>query len=185
MKTFISILFVLIFSFSAFAQTDKNSVEKPKPDFSGTWILDRAKSKKVDFDLTLIVVHKEPEMKVTKIYNFKGAKKTDEQTYYTDGRRVPDSEMGSEIITQQAFWAGNNLIHKYQVSKAQGKTVEQTNTEKWELSKDGKTLTLTMTETLPATNPNQNGKMQTNQGVTSQADFVKELKFKREDETIR
>lgn len=185
MKIYLAAILIFVFTVGAFAQSDKkNSGDAARPDFSGTWTIDRTKTKKLDFDLKLIVVQKEPEMKVTKIYNFKGAKKIDEQTYYTDGRRTPDETTDTNIVSIDAAWSGNAYIRKRQISRVQGKAIVLTTTEKWELSKDGKTLTLTLTETVPATNPNEGGSVQT-QGILSSADYTKVIKFQRAEETVQ
>ena len=64
MKIVTSLFFVLILTFVTFGQTDTSKPDKKvKPDFSGSWILDKSKTKKVSYDLTLIVAHREPEMK--------------------------------------------------------------------------------------------------------------------------
>ena len=177
MKTTISLLIILILSFTVFAQADKNKSGKTaKPDFSGTWVIDESKNKNLGYDLTLIVVHKEPEMKVTKIYDFKGAKKTVEQTYYTDGRTSPDSPTGFSTVSQKTDWRGVILFNTQQASKDGGKTNEQTITEKWELSADGKVLTLTRNETSSVPSKNiGNG-----QSGTATSDISTVLRFKRD-----
>ena len=178
MKTTITFLFILIFSNVIFGQLDKNkSDEKVKPNFTGTWVLNEAKSKDVGYGLTLTVVHKEPEMKVTKIYNFKGAKKIVEQIYYTDNRTVPDSPMGFSTVSQKSVWQSDRLVHTQQASRDAGKTIEQTITEKWELSADGKTLSLTVNETASVQSKN----ILTGQSGISQADVTTVLKFKRNE----
>jgi len=170
-------LFILILSLTAFGQADKNKSDKTiKPDFSGTWVIDESKNKDFGYDLTLIVVHKEPEMKITKIYNFKGAKKTVEQTYYTDGSSVPESPMGFSTVSQKSHWqSSGRLVHTQQASKDGGKTIEQTITEKWELSTDGKILTLSTNET--SSIPSKNA--MTGQTSTATADVATVFRFKR------
>lgn len=178
MKTTATLFFILIFSIVTFGQIDKNkSDEKIKPNFTGVWILDESKSKDVGYGLTLTVMHKEPEMKVTKLYNFKGAKKIVEQVYYTDNRAVPDSPMGFSPVSQKSVWQSDRLVHTQQASKDSGKTIEQTITEKWELSADGKTLALTINETASVQSKN----IRTGQSGISQSDVTTVLKFKRNE----
>jgi hypothetical protein len=177
MKLYVSAIFtILLLSLASFAQTDgKKTDEKVKPDFSGTWVLDESKTKNLGYDLTLIVIHKEPEIKVTKTYDFKGAKRIVEQTYYTDGRQVANAAMGFSTISQKTDWQSDKLFHTQQASKDNGKTIEQTITEKWELSSDGKILTLRTVETASVQSKN----MRTGQTGISQSDTTTVLKFKR------
>ena len=182
MKTCIFFLLILAFSMAAFGQDKSKTDVLPKPDFSGKWLLEQSKSKNVDFDLTLTVEHREPEMKVTKVYNFKGAKRTVEENYFTDGRAAADSAFGADAISQKAIWRGGTLIRTKQVSKNGGKAIEQTTTENWELSKDGKTLTLTLTESVPLNvkTTGLSSPQQTNQPSVAQDEIVRVFKFKRE-----
>src|SRR5919112_967603 len=75
---------------AAAARDDK----KAKPDLSGTWELDRSKS---DFglfrdrpiskaDSTLVVAHREPELKISRTLRLNGQQELKEFTYYTDER---------------------------------------------------------------------------------------------------
>ncbi len=183
MKNCILFVLILTFSMTAFGQDKSKADALPKPDFSGKWLLEQSKSKNVDFDLTLLVEHREPEMKVTKIYNFKGAKRTVEENYFTDGRAAADAEFGSDAISQKAVWRGGTLIRTKEVSKGSGKTVEQTTTENWELSKDGKMLTLTLTESvLVPTKTASLTSPQTNRSGTGQDETVRVFKFRRDQE---
>jgi hypothetical protein len=178
MKLTIALLFISFLSIVALGQTEKNRLdEKIKPDFTGVWILDEAKSKDVGYGLTLTVVEKDPEMKITKTYNFKGAKKIVEQIYYTDGRTVPDTPMGFSTVSQKSIWQSGKLVHTQQASRDGGKTIEQTITEKWELSADGKTLILTTNESGSVQSKN----IRTGQTAISQADVTTVLKFKRNE----
>ncbi len=182
MKTFVFFLLMLSVSICAFGQNKSKADALAKPDFSGTWLLDKSKSKNVEFGLTLIVEHREPAMKVTKTYNFNGAKRTVEENYSTDGRAAADSSFGSDNISEKAVWRDGILIHTKQVSKG-GKKVEQTTTENWELSKDGKFLTVTLTETIPL-NVKTTGlsSPQMNQSGPAQDDTIRVFKFRRETE---
>lgn len=181
MKFYIFTIFTIaLLSFTDFAQNGKNKTdEQVKPDFSGTWVLNDSKSNNVGYDLTLTVVHRDPEMKVTKTYNLKGAKKIVEQIYYTDGRKMPDTAAGFSTISQEAYWQSGRLTHTQQASRDAGKTIQQTITEKWELSIDGKTLTLTTSET--ASIPSKD--MRTGQTATSQTDTTTILRFKRAEKS--
>lgn len=182
MTTTISFIFILIFTFTATAQTGKS---KAKPDFSGTWILDKTKTKKIDFDWTLILEHREPQMKITSNLVSKGVKKTEERILYTDGRTVSNVRVGSELASQEFSWAGKSLIRESLMRRSAenlyGRINEGTS-EKWELSKDGKTLTITKREMFVVNTPNQNRSFEQSPYSLTQGETIKEFKFKRSGE---
>jgi hypothetical protein len=143
----------LIFGVSV-AQT-KNGSKTTRPDLSGVWAFDESRSevdprfrdKAQDFVLT--IVHKEPEIRLTKTYQQHGHKQTEESIYYTDGRPEYHSRTGkdSEPVTR---WRGNKLVRRTvtALSGSIGGTfppLEIVMTEEFELSADGKTLIRTIT----------------------------------------
>jgi hypothetical protein len=147
MKTTASLLLFLFLAFTVFGQTEKEkSNKKEKPDFSGTWILDKSKSKKPSYDLTLTVAHREPELKITSVFESRGEKKTQEQVYYTDGRRLSDFKEYSGNVSQEMYWLGSNIILKSSSAfRLGGRGNRETETiEEWEISKDGNFLTVTI-----------------------------------------
>src|SRR5689334_476225 len=74
------------------AQNDKNKPnEQKKPDLSGTWILDASQSnfgsnKDKVTDYTVIIVHREPEIRITWRFKQGGQEFSQEAVYYIDGR---------------------------------------------------------------------------------------------------
>ena len=147
-------LLCLVFGVSV-AQTKNGSKTKTIPDLSGVWALDEANSKidprlrdKVE-DYVLTIVHKEPEIRLTKTYRQHGRKQTEESIYYTDGRPEYHSGTGKdpEPVTR---WRGNKLVRRTVTSLSGGISgtfppLETVMTEELELSADGKTLTRTIT----------------------------------------
>ena len=94
MKTILLLLCLFACAAAGAAAGDDRKKEGKHPDLSGTWTLDRSKS---DFgvfwdrplaktDATLVVVHNEPELKVTRTLRLNGREETKELVYYTDGR---------------------------------------------------------------------------------------------------
>ena len=143
----------LVFGVSV-AQTTNGSKTKTIPDLSGVWALDdsrtevdpRLRDKVQDYVLT--IVHKEPEIRMTKTYEQHGRKKTEESIYYTDGRPEFHSRSGynSEPETR---WRGNKLVRKSVTSPYGGSSgiftkLDTVLIEEIELSADGKTLTRTI-----------------------------------------
>ena len=92
MKAILLSLCLLACAVAAAAVDDKKG--KARPDFSGRWELDRSKSEYGLFEdrplakaeATLVVTHREPELKFVRTLRLNGREETREFTYYTDGR---------------------------------------------------------------------------------------------------
>lgn len=160
MKKLSVIIWLLAFAVLCAAQDNKNT-NKPVPDFSGTWILDKKTSgpesgfgTQIYVDITMIIDHNEPELKFTqKIKTSDGKEKITETIYFTDGRRVGLRGRNDENNFRIVEWNGKKLIRKdtFVIKKGEGldwfleksgkDEVKLNNKEVWELSKDGKTLT--------------------------------------------
>jgi hypothetical protein len=147
-------LLCLVFAVSI-AQTTSGSQTKTRPDLSGVWALDESRSeintrlRNKEEDYVLTIVHKEPEIRLTKTYKQYGRTKTEESIYYTDGRPEYHSRTGkdSEPVTR---WRGNKLVRKAVTAPHAGISgtfppVENVMLEEFEISADGKTLTRTIT----------------------------------------
>jgi hypothetical protein len=126
----------------AMAATAGLSVAADKPNFSGEWAMDAAKS---DFGpipppatMTRKVEHSDPAMTVTTIQTG-GAQgdSTVTQKFATDGKETTNEMMGSPTKST-AKWDGGNLVV---VTKADFQGTEITINSKWSLSADGKVLT--------------------------------------------
>ena len=141
----VSWLFLAV-SFCA-GQTVKNGADqKSKPDFSGTWVLDNSKGVKRNYDLTLIIVHREPEIKITRKIEANGEEHIAESIYYTDGKAEWDSRKGYWDSRSATRWSGAKLVRRSNGNDPLSKDhmADVATTEEWNLSKDGKTLTLTV-----------------------------------------
>lgn len=149
-----SVFFLCLVFGVAVAQTTNGSKTKTIPDLSGVWALDESRSeinprlRNKEEDYVLTIVHKEPEIRLTKTYQQHGKKKTEESIYYTDGRPEYHSRTGknSEPVTR---WRGDKLVRKSVAPPSGGTSgifqVENVLVEEIELSADGKTLTRTIT----------------------------------------
>jgi hypothetical protein len=125
-----------------------------KTNFSGTWLLDKSRSdlsalsgmgedaeKAQNATVTMVVVHQEPNLKVTRTLKTDEGEKTQTQTYHTDGTETTNAGPRGGPIVSKASWEGNNLVIVstrtmtilWKDVSVQGKTI-------WSLSPDGKTL---------------------------------------------
>jgi hypothetical protein len=147
-------LWMLLAVAAVAAQNDKNKAEKDaKPDFSGTWILDKTLSDSLDHDLALIIVHREPEIKIISQRRSKGQEKTEEQVYRTDGKAERSSTGVNQDSEQRTLWWGKTLVRR-SVNQTTfpgrgSRAVKVVTIEEWSLSKDGKTLTRTINGSFP------------------------------------
>jgi hypothetical protein len=118
------------------------SIAQAKPNFSGEWKMNVAKS---DFgpmpaptSAVQKVNHNEPELKVARTQVSERGEFTTESAYTTDGKEcVNKTRMGESKSTLK--WDGDVLVIESKMD-FQGSPV--TITEKWNLSADGKVLTL-------------------------------------------
>jgi len=122
------------------------SAQGAKPNFSGTWNLDLPKS---DFgpsppptSIVLVVVHKDPAVKVSSTQKSDQGTILNERNLTTDGKPNPNkirSVDGEQDVTSTSKWVANKLVTSYQI-QMQGMALDLIDT--WELSADGKVLTI-------------------------------------------
>lgn len=113
-----------------------------KPNFSGTWKLNTAKS---DFGAmpapdsrTDTITHEDPDLKDTFTQAGQMGEVTAEMKYSTDGKETTNSVRGNEIKST-AKWEGDELAI---AGKASLNGADVTLSDRWSLSADGKTLTI-------------------------------------------
>jgi hypothetical protein len=135
-----AVLLVLLLSASAWAQD-------AKPNFTGKWNLDVAKS---DFgpmpppdSVVHVIEHNEPSVKIVTTQKSAQGETTNERLLTTDGkenvnkmRMGPD---GEQQVTSTSKWNGKALATSFKLS-AQG--TEFDINDSWTLSDDGKVLTI-------------------------------------------
>jgi hypothetical protein len=160
-----SFCFVLICTLgtaSALAQVKQKTV-KPKPDLTGNWMLDTAKSnvgRSATSDQPIKIAHHDPEFRITRMVESNGRVAGQDFVYYTDGRGEtnrmvmslrPHSYLYPErddkvAIRSKTTWTGNKLVTRSR-SPARGviggQLLEFEIIDEWKLSPDGKTFTLT------------------------------------------
>ncbi len=122
---------------------------------SGTWELDRSKS---DFglfrdrplsraDSTLVIAHRDPELKITRTLRLNDQQEVREFNYYTDERgETNPATIGAGEVKSKTKWDGEKVAARAKMTwpgqgGAQGAELDVT--QKWQVSSDGKTLTNT------------------------------------------
>ena len=130
---------VVLLALSAAAQSP--------PNFSGTWTLDAAKS---DFgpmpppeSIVMVIDHKEPALKVTTTQKSQMGDSTNDSTYTTDGKENVNrtrGPAGDQDVKSTTKWSGTTLTTSRAI-EAQGMSIGID--DSWDLSADGKVLTVT------------------------------------------
>ncbi len=113
-----------------------------KPNFSGTWKMNVARSQPgamAPDSRTDIIDHKDPAIKESISASSSQGDWQMEISYTTDGKDAKNTIMGGDFTTK-AHWEGNALIVDTKGSTDNG---DMTVHGKYELSDDGKTLTKT------------------------------------------
>jgi len=113
-----------------------------KPNFSGTWKLNTAKS---DFGAmpapdsrTDKITHEDPDIKDSTTQSNQMGEVSAELKYSTDGKETTNIVRGNEVKST-AKWDGDELAID---SKAQFNGADVTLKDRWSLSADGKTITI-------------------------------------------
>jgi hypothetical protein len=118
------------------------AVAQAKPNFSGEWKMNTAKSEfgmmPAPTSAVQKITHNDPELKVTSTQVSERGEFTSNNSYTTDGKEcVNKGRMGE--IKSKLKWDGDSLVIE---SKADFGGNDVTITDKWALSEDGKTLTI-------------------------------------------
>lgn len=148
----LSVLLLLVSVTLVAAQGERRKDGKNHPDLTGTWVLDKSKSDFGPFqsspvvkaDVTLVISHREPELKITRRASLNGRSETQELAYYTDerGEKNP-SVFGKVGLESKTKWEGTRLVARSVVMRrsASGEPIRIESVERWQLSSDGRTLT--------------------------------------------
>ena len=124
-----------------------------RPDFSGTWKLDKSKGNyvkisglKPEADFILVISHAEPQIRVTRKLLWNGREDLQEVNYYADG----SGEFSRTFITEsesksKTKWNGKKLVTEFTVTLKNERLgdFKYDVIQEWKLSADGKTLTQT------------------------------------------
>ncbi|MET0650528.1 MAG: hypothetical protein ABW208_28290 [Pyrinomonadaceae bacterium] len=152
MKAIILTLCLLACAAAAPAIDDKKK-GKSRPDLSGTWQLDRSKSKYGLFndlplskaDSALVVEHKDPELKIRRTLSLKEQQEVNEFAYYTDGRgETNQATLGVGEVKSKTKWDGDKVVSEARATRPGLSNSDHLDvTQMWRVSSDGKTLTHT------------------------------------------
>ena len=122
------------------------AVAQDKPNFSGKWALDTAKS---DFGelpgpdtQTNVIEHKDPNIKLTQTIrgaSVSGGKASSERRYTTDGKESPN-KLGQQEVKSTCTWHGNKLVIDTKLEAPEG-TLDIK--DSWELTDGGKQMVVT------------------------------------------
>ena len=117
-----------------------------KPNFSGRWELNKAKSSPVGQmqNRVLVIEHNDPAIKVNRTETYAdGERVSNPLNLTTDGKLGYYTQFGGKNRQNfQASWEGVKLVIKW--NQDRGPTGQETET--WTLSPNGKTLTITTTQ---------------------------------------
>ena len=136
----ITLTLILAVVFAEFAQA------APVPDFSGTWVLNVAKStltKDTAIKSQTIVIENK---KSAIVFHYKTDGKKSTETYTPDGKKRVSMNMSSGQLTSSANWKDSALVIESTLDiKIPNATVVVTGlkpvVDTWTLSADGRTLT--------------------------------------------
>lgn len=154
-------LLLLCWTLSWAQGNKKQLLNTQKPDLSGRWVLDHEEGEsgrsnpRVPGEIKLIVIHHEPEIKITRMSNSKGRQVVQETTYYSDARgeknlgpriSTKPNNTVDEVMKSKTKWNRDKLVTQTDIHKAEsGATLGMRIIDEWKLSDDGKILTQTTT----------------------------------------
>jgi len=126
------------------------AVAAPKPDFSGTWVMDkdRSFSNPPGLEQTLIVVQKDDQIKVEGKLKTQQGEQPINELYTLDGKEAEFTPPGAQPGAKgkrKAAWLSDGrhiVIEDVVTSESPNGPVTRKTTRKWTLSPDGSTLTI-------------------------------------------
>ena len=123
-----------------------NTAQDAKPDLSGTWNLDVAKS---DFagapapdSIVHVIEHKDPNLKITTTQKGQQGELTNTRNLTTDGKESVNkmrTMAGEQDVKSTTTWNGSKLANAFKLD-IQGSPIDISET--WELSEGGKVLSI-------------------------------------------
>jgi hypothetical protein len=132
-----------------------DQVRAAKPDFSGTWVLDLAKSQFASMQppdaIALTILHKEPIVVLSSIRRIGRIETSNRLNLNTDGAPVSneiETPDGRRKTQSTSKWVGDRLVTTYRVPHI-GHFDDFRDT--WDLSDDGTVLTILREASLPDT----------------------------------
>jgi len=142
MKNTLAGLLLLALAAVCVAQETRKEA-KPHPDLTGTWRLDKSKGGgSSKFDSTLLITHREPELRINRTDVRKRVRIEKEYVFYTD-RRGESNPMyyGDGKFDSDTKWDGNKVVTYVCSRRYTGAKCHGEDSWNWKLSADGQTLT--------------------------------------------
>jgi hypothetical protein len=139
-------LWLLMWITPCAAQDKQAAKAQNKPDLSGTWVYDQRQShplsRRGPISETLTIVHHEPEIRIRSKLTSDGQEADTEIVLYTDGRGEQNAGYTGRVGYSKTGWYGRALVTRYKSSYtwAGWRRHDVEVTQRWKLSKDGKTL---------------------------------------------
>ena len=153
MKRVVFLILMLPLAALCVAQERAKS-SSPRPDFSGNWVLDHSKSSLgflerplANAEVTLVVTHKEPELKISRKASLNGREQAQILIYYSDGRgETNPAIIGPTETKTKTKWDKAKLVSDASetIKTPRGDVIHVDSSEKRDLSADGNTLTITV-----------------------------------------
>jgi hypothetical protein len=145
MKNTLAGLLLLTLAAVCAAQESGKKEAKPHPNLTGTWTLDRSKGDTSKFDSTLVISHRDPELRITRTDMRKREAVTKEYAFYTDGRGESNPMYyGDGKFDSDTKWEGSKVVAYTCNRWFKGARCHGADSWKWQLSADGQTLTYRM-----------------------------------------
>ncbi len=153
MKKIWGLILLFILAVGVAARDDKKA-DTSKPDFSGKWVLDKSKSElgrigqgpMANAEVTLLIEHKEPELKILRTILLNGQEIKQAFLYFSDNRgETNPAAFGNAEVKSKTKWDKAKLESKSSASfSVRGETFYADTSEKRELSAEGKVLTISI-----------------------------------------
>ena len=145
MKKALACLMMLALAAVCAAQDSRKKESKQRPDLTGTWVLDKSKSGGgSNFDSTLVITHRDPEVRINRTDVRKGERVTKDYVFYTDGRGESNPMYyGDGRFDSDTKWEGGKVVAYMCARTYSGQKCRGGTSQEWQLSADGQTLTHT------------------------------------------
>ncbi len=135
-KHLLALLFVLLLAACA------NPLAPSHPDFSGRYVIDKAKTQLQIHDLStlqdavVVIEHREPNFKFQRTFTIGGRESTFSYELTTDGKEVAIPVPGQELHARLT-WEGDQLVYSARIVAPDGET---TDTVHYHLAEGGTVL---------------------------------------------
>lgn len=132
---------LVTFALNALLIGGLQSASETKPDYTGTWKANFAKSKlqiAAPESTVFVIEHREPRFRLSRTHTFQGKSDTWGIELTTDGKEVVREEP-NRTLRCRLTWEGNSLVFSVQIRTRDGE--ELTDRVKYVLAADGRSFT--------------------------------------------